>query len=188
MPLFVAIDALSIVPIFLTFTSGVSDAHKKRLITSATFTALSISVLFLFIVKFIIQFLGITENDFRIGGGIVLLVLSVTDLLFGAQDSSDRIPPNSGNSLGVVPLGIPLIVGPTALTTVLILVDSYGYAPTLIALLANLLVVWLVFRNARFLLALIGEGGSKALAKITSLFLAAIAVMMIRIGLTNILR
>ena len=188
MPLFVAIDAISIVPLFLSLTTGVSDPHKKQLITSATLTALAISVLFLFVGKFIFQFLGITENDFRIGGGIVLLVLSVTDLLFGAQDSSDRIPPNSGSSLGVVPLGIPLIIGPTALTTVLILVDGYGYVPTLIALLINLILVWIVFRNARVLHKLIGDGGSKALAKITSLFLAAIAVMMIRIGLTNILR
>ncbi len=182
-----AIDALSIVPLFLSFTSGVSDAHKKQLITSATLTALIISSLFLVAGRLVFEFLGITENDFRIGGGIVLLVLSVTDLLFGPQNNVDRVPTDAPSSLGVVPLGIPLIIGPTALTTVLMLVDTYGFAATMISLLANLFLVWFVFRHARYLLNIMSEGGAKAMSKITSLFLAAIAVMMIRIGLSNIL-
>jgi multiple antibiotic resistance protein len=184
----VAIDAISIVPVFLSFTTGVSDAHKKELITSATLTAFLISSLFLIAGRLVFEFLGITENDFRIGGGIVLLVLSVTDLLFGPQNPADRIPPvGGGASLGVVPLGIPLIMGPTALTSVLMVSDSYGYTATFIALVANLFFVWLVFRHARYFAKVMGEGGAKALSKITSLFLAAIAVMMIRIGLSNIL-
>ncbi len=187
-PLFVAIDVLSIVPIFIGLTEPVSEGDRRRLVTSATFTALAISLLFLLAGQMIFRFLGITENDFRIGGGIVLLVLSITDLLFGSHYNRDRGPDgNSVTTLGVVPLGIPLIMGPTALTTVLILVESHGMWLTSASLITNLGIVWVTFRHARKIVALIGPGGAAALSKISSLFLAAIAVMMIRIGITGIL-
>jgi multiple antibiotic resistance protein len=105
-------------------------AGRRTLITQATFTALGVSVVFLFGGRFIFNFLGITESDFRVGGGIVLLVLAVTDLLF--PPSKQRQPEST---VGVVPIGIPLIIGPAALTTILILVDAHGYAVTIISLL-----------------------------------------------------
>jgi len=86
----------------------------------------------------------------------------------------------------VVPLGIPLIMGPAALTTIIILVRNFGYVPTIVSMALNLFIAWLVLVNARWLLKIMGDGGSKAFAKIASLFLAAIAVMMIRVGVLNI--
>jgi multiple antibiotic resistance protein len=178
-PLFVAIDVLGVVPLFLSLTNEMNPKQKKKLITEATLTALAVSVAFLFGGRMIFNYLGITENDFRVGGGIVLLVLAVDDLLFAAERG--RTP---GTSVGVVPIGIPLIIGPAALTTLLIIVDSYGYLAAVISLLVNLFVVWLIFRNSPFVMRCLGEGGSKAFAKVAALFMAAIAVMMIRVGLT----
>jgi len=85
-----------------------------------------------------------------------------------------------------VPLGIPLVIGPAALTTILILVDNFGYLATILSMTLNFLIVILVLFNAQWLLKLIGKGGSRAFAKIASLLLAAIAVMMIRVGVINI--
>ena len=138
-PLFVAIDVLGIVPVFLSLTDGMNRRQKHTLITQATFTALAVSVLFVFGGRLIFNFLGITENDFRVGGGIVLLVLSVSDLLF--SPSRQRRPDSSA---GIVPIGIPLIVGPAALTTILILVDSKGYVVTILSLFVNLFIVWII--------------------------------------------
>ncbi|HWP82990.1 MAG TPA: MarC family protein [Bacteroidota bacterium] len=182
-PLFVAIDVLGVVPIFLSLTDGMALAHKRRLVTEATLTALVVSVVFLFGGRVIFSFLGITENDFRVGGGVVLLVLAVNDLLF--SPGSQRRPESS---IGIVPIGIPLIIGPAALTTILIIVDSYGLLPTIISLLVNLVIVWLVFRYSNVVIKVMGEAGSKAFAKVASLFMAAIAVMMIRVGLTGMLQ
>jgi multiple antibiotic resistance protein len=178
-PIFVAIDVLGLVPIFLSLTSGMKPPEKKKLITDATFTALAVSLVFLFGGRMIFNFLGITENDFRVGGGIVLLVLAVIDLTVTGEKT--RAPQTS---VGVVPIGIPLIIGPAVLTTLLIIVDAYGYLAAVIGLLANLFLVWLIFRNSDYIIRVMGEAGSKAFAKVAALFMAAIAIMMIRIGLT----
>lgn len=182
-PLFVAIDVLGVVPVFLSLTEGMNRPQRHRLITQATLTALAVSVVFVFGGRLIFNFLGITENDFRVGGGIVLLVLAVSDLLF--PPSKQRHPESSA---GVVPIGIPLIVGPAALTTILILVDSKGYVVTLLSLLANLSIVWIVFRYSEVVIRLMGDAGSKAVAKVAALFMAGIAVMMIRVGLTGMIK
>lgn len=178
-PLFVAIDVLGVVPLFVSLTDGMTPKQRRKLITEATLTALAVSVVFLFGGRMIFNYLGITENDFRVGGGVVLLVLAVDDLLFAAERG--RAPETL---VGVVPIGIPLIIGPAALTTLLIVVDSYGYSAAVVSLLVNLLVVWLVFRYSAVVIRRMGEGGSKAFAKVAALFMAAIAVMMIRVGLT----
>jgi multiple antibiotic resistance protein len=94
---------------------------------------------------------------------------------------------NPGTDIGVVPLGVPLIMGPAALTTILILLDNFGYIPTILSMILNFVIVLLVLLNAKLILKAIGDGGSKAVAKIASLFLAAIAVMMIRVGVLNLL-
>ena len=84
-------------------------------------------------------------------------------------------------------MGVPLIMGPAALTTILILLDNFGYIPTILSMILNFIIVLLVLLNAKLILKVIGDGGSKAFAKVASLFLAAIAVMMIRVGVLNIL-
>lgn len=183
-PLFVAIDALGLVPIFLSLTNDMTAEQKKNLTTQATLTALAVSLVFLFGGRMIFNYLGITENDFRIGGGIVLLVLSVVDLLSTGGEATRRAP---DISVGVVPIGIPLIIGPAALTTLLIVVDSYGYFAAVVALLANLVLVWIVFRNSIVVIHLLGEAGAKAFAKIASILMAAIAVMMIRLGVMGMI-
>ena len=82
-----------------------------------------------------------------------------------------------------MPLGIPLLVGPAAITTILVSQQSYGYLPTLVALLANLLLVFAGLALGPWLIRLVGNAVAKAVAKVASLFLAAIAVAMIRSGI-----
>ena len=181
-PLFVAIDVFGVVPFFVALTTGLDKRRKRILTVEATLTAFSISILFLAAGKLIFSFLGITENDFRVGGGVVLLVLAIKDLLLSKTEQRD---PES--SLGVVPIGIPLIMGPAALTTILILVDSHGYLLTIASLLVNMIIVWVVFSQSHRITDLIGKAGSQAIAKVFALFLAGIAVMMIRSGIDQML-
>lgn len=181
-PLFVAIDIIGTAPIFLGFTEGISRYQRKKLIVEALMTAFIVAVVFLFGGKAILRFLGITINDFRIAGGLVLLILSINDIL---SSSDERRNPHT--NIGIVPLGIPLIMGPAALTTILILVDKYGYSMTIFSMITNFIIIWLVLINAKWITRAIGDGGAKAFAKIASLFLAAYAVMMIREGITIII-
>jgi multiple antibiotic resistance protein len=182
-PLFVAIDVFGVLPVYVGITDGLADGQRRSLVLQATLTAFAVSSLFLVTGQLVFSFLGITENDFRVGGGIVLLVLSVYDLLFSHE--VERAP---GPTLGVVPLGIPLIMGPAALTTIIFLVNTYGYILALASLLSNLLIVWLVFSRAGTITRVLGQAGSKAVAKVAALFMSAIAVMMIRSGVEGMIR
>lgn len=183
-PLFVAMDILGLIPLFLGMTQGIERRALKRLIFSATLTAFIVSIIFLFTGSAVFVFLGITSDDFRVGGGIVLLVLSIKNL---TSDPTESRKSTTDTSIGVVPLGIPLIMGPAALTTILILVDAYGYGMTLISLLVNCLIVLVALLNSRWLLKIMGEAGSQAFAKVAALFMAGIAVMMIRSGVMGMI-
>ncbi len=111
-PLFVAIDIVGTAPIFLGYTQEISEGQRKKLIVEAIIAAFIVANIFLGGGKLILNFLGITIDDFRIAGGIILLILSVSDIV-----SSSEQRRNPGKDIGVVPLGIPLIMGPAALTT-----------------------------------------------------------------------
>jgi len=176
-PLFVAFDVLGILPIFISFTSDMSFQERKRVIRQSTLTAFLVSVGFLAAGKWVFGLLGITVADFQIAGGILLFIISIVDLIF-----PDRTRTFPKETLGVVPIGIPLIVGPAVLTLLLIIVHTYGYPATLFCLVLNLVVVWLVFDQSRWVIHLLKEGGARGVGKVSSLLLAAFAMMMIRMG------
>ena len=116
------------------------------------------------------------------GAIILLLVLSIVVLL-----SPGRSLLGDGDDAGVFPLGTPLIAGPAVLTTLLVLIEHYGPAPTLVALGLNMLVLWSCMAGVRFIVKLVPRSLLIALSKIMSVLLASIAVMMIRLGLEGML-
>ncbi|MEJ2066491.1 MAG: MarC family protein [Deltaproteobacteria bacterium] len=177
-PIFVAMDAIGVLPLFISFTEGMKDVERHRVVRDSILTGFVVSLGFLFVGKFIFSVIGVTIPDFKVAGGIILLIIAIHDLLF--PEKKHR---GDAGTVGIVPLGVPLIVGPAVLTTMLISVDAYGYIPTIISLVVNLTFAWGVFSRAGFLMRLLGEGGAKGVAKVVSLLLAAIAVMMIRRGI-----
>jgi len=116
-----------------------------------------------------------------VAGGTLLFLFAAADLSSGVKYAR-RI-----DSLGVVPIGIPLIVGPAVLTTALMIVRVHGYAATLTAITVNIGIAGLVLLSADFWKRLLGNAGSQAVSKVASLILAAIAVMMIRRGIMGIM-
>ncbi len=176
-PLFVAIDPVGVVPLFLGVTKEITRERRQRLAHQATWTALAVTVGFMVLGRMVFAALGITIADFQIAGGLILLVLAARDLV-----GSDLLPSGPADDLGVVPLGMPLIAGPATLTTVLLLMNTVGVGFTLLALLINLALVGVTFRFCEHLQRWLGLTGLRAVSKITSLLLAAIAVSMIRRG------
>ena len=181
-PLFIAIDVVGILPIFMSLVDGIEKPQKTKIINQSVITALSVSIGFLAIGKFVFSVLGIEIYDFKMAGGLLLLVFAINDLLF-----SEKGKRTVTQTMGVVPLGIPLVVGPAVLTSIIVTVDTYGYIPTITSLAVNLIIVWVVFLKSNFIYRLMGEGGSKAFAKVASLLLAAIAVMMVRRGFMDMM-
>ncbi|MEA2563459.1 MAG: multiple antibiotic resistance protein [Acidobacteriota bacterium] len=191
LPLFVAINALGVIPIYLAVTEGMTTRQRRRLTFQAVVTASLVAVLVLFAGQLIFSALGITVNDLRVGGGLILLVLSTSNLIFGdfrRRDPRQEGDEEEGASVGVVPLGIPLIIGPAAITSVLVSREAYGYLPTLTSLVLNMILVFLVLAFSPWLGRIMGTAVSQAVGKVSSLFLAAISVALIRAGIVGMIQ
>jgi multiple antibiotic resistance protein len=93
--------------------------------------------------------------------------------------------PGAGEGAGVVPIGIPLLVGPAVFATLILLRDRFEWWQVGLALLVNLLFSWVVFRQSVALLRWMGQTGSRVISKLAALLLAAYAVMMIRVGIQS---
>ena len=182
-PIFVAMDPLGNMPIFISLTEGLRKQEMRKIIRDAVITASIAILVFLFVGKGVFILLGITVSDFMVAGGILLLIIAITILL-----NIERVKRASQKEVGIVPLGTPLIAGPAVFTTSLILIDLYGIAPTIISLIINISITGVIFINAAYISKKLGRGGTKAISKITAIFLAAIAVMMIRIGILEVIK
>lgn len=182
-PLFVAVDPIGLLPLYIGLTDGLERDTRQRILVEALITATATSIGFVFFGDYLLHFLGVTTHDFQIAGGILLLVISVLDIITSLKPSRQTTP-----IAGSVPLGIPLIAGPAVLATLLILVRSQGPWPTLLALVVNIVLVGAVLHGSRAMVRVLGAGGSKAVSKVANLILAAFAVMMIRQGVEGIIR
>jgi len=182
--LFVAVDALGVIPLYLSLTAGLSADERQRLPRQSVLTATAVGLGFLLVGDAVFRVLGISVSDFQMAGGILLLVLSVHDLL--SPQGSSGLP--QAGTIGAVPIGTPLIVGPAALATLALLVHSYGYPVTLLALAANMVVAFIVLRHADKVGRVFGEAGSEVIAKVANLLLAAFGVSLVRRGLMELLK
>lgn len=181
-PIFVAVDAIGLLPIFVSLTSDTDFKTKNKIIVQSIVTATCLAVGFIAMGRAVFKFLGITIADFMIAGGAILFCIAMLDLLMPTKQ--ERLP---ASELGAVPIGTPLMVGPAVLTTCLISVDQHGAVLTIAAVLVNILFAGVVFVFSDGFIRILGKAGANALSKVFALFLAAIAVMMMRRGILEII-
>lgn len=183
-PIFVAVDAIGNIPLFVSLVEGANKKQRQRIIIDSVTTATVVAILFMFIGKWVLRLIGITIADFQIAGGLLLLIISVWLLLPGSQKSI--LSDGRDKEVGVFPLGTPLITGPAVLTTILMMLDSFGLKATSVSLVFNMLIVWMTLVRADSIMKLMGASGTRAFSKIMYILLAAIGVMMVRIGVMGI--
>jgi multiple antibiotic resistance protein len=181
-PLFVAIDPIGLAAIFLGLGQNVDRAQRQKIADQATWTGGLVALGFLFLGQSVFKAVGISVSDFQIAGGLILFILAARDLVQSAAEP-EKLPPD----FGVVPLGMPLIAGPASITTLLVLAQNHvvGLPVILAALALNLTLVVLALHYSDWLGRRIGATGLRAISKIISMLLAAIAVAMIRQGLRS---
>jgi multiple antibiotic resistance protein len=176
--LFIILDPLLSVPIFVNMTKGKSPREISREAAIATGVAGVLMYLFLFGNFVIFETLGITIATFQVAGGILLFLLGMQETL-GITIGTVR---NRESPASVI-IGTPLLCGPGTITTVLLLSQQYGIPLVAVAAALSLVASWLVLRYASPIQRLLGETVTDVMGKVLGMLVAAIAVKIIVTGI-----
>ncbi len=178
--LFIIVDPFGDLPIFIALTEKMTQPERRRVFRSATFTGFALLVVFALLGQQILAVFGISLYSFMIAGGILLLIIAIKLLIEGEWWN----PQGSLESLSAVPIAVPLLVGPGAITATILNLQEFGIAITLVAVVIVFLIVWVVLRLVEPVNRFLGKSGSQIIARIMALFIAAIAVQYILTGVT----
>ena len=177
-PLFIVLDAPGNLPMVVSLSDGMTGHEKVKLINVATITAGLVGLGFLFFGQFLLKVMGISVGAFAVAGGIILMVLSIKYMTTGHMVDTSR-----EDMVAVVPIGTPLLTGPATITTLIFLNTQFPTYMVLLSFALNMLIAWIVFVAGDKIIKFLGQGGIKAVSKVFSLLLAAIAVNLVIRGL-----
>ena len=179
--LFIIVDPFGNIPIFIGLTEKIPDAQRKKVYNTATLVGMALLLIFAFTGQEIFSLFGVSIYSFEVAGGILLLLIAIRILMSG-NIHEEVISPES---LGAVPIAIPLLVGPGAITTTILNLQAYGTAIAILAVLVVLSLTWVILRFINGIYNVLGKTGSLVIARVMALLIAAIAVQYILIGITH---
>jgi multiple antibiotic resistance protein len=181
--LFIIVDPLGNIPIFVGLTEDFPVAQRKRVYNTAVIVGMFLLLVFAFAGNVILTIFGISIESFEIAGGILLLIIAIRILISGVHENVE-----SPESLGAVPIAIPLLVGPGAITTTIFNLEAYTAYGPIVAVLAVIIVLsltWVIFRFIDRIYKFLGKTGSLVIARVMALLIAAIAIQYILMGITH---
>jgi multiple antibiotic resistance protein len=180
--LFVVIDPIGNVPLFIALTKGMHDSDRKRVSKSAIITAASLLIVFAVAGTQILSLFGITIFSFMIAGGVLLFIVSIELLTHGAWRFGQT---GNKEDSGVVPLAFPLLAGPGAITSVIISFQTYGIVTTMLSIAIVIGITYVVLLMINPIYRLLGRRGSTIVTRVFAIFVAAIAVQYIIEGIKH---
>ena len=178
--LFIIVDPFGNIPIFVGLTENITDAQRKKTYNTAMLVAFVLLVVFAFTGQEILTIFGLSIYSFEVAGGILLLIIAVRILISGFHESTE-----SPESLGAVPIAMPLLVGPGAITTTIFNLQAYGTAISILAVIVVLTLTWVILRFIDGIYKVLGKTGSVVIARVMALLIAAIAIQYILTGVTH---
>lgn len=192
--IFFLVDPFAALPTFLAVTAGADRQHQRRMAWKASLTALIFLSVFAIAGQYIFRMFGITLPAFEIAGGIILLLIGL-DMLEAKrsptqESSAETSEAAEKDDAGIVPLGIPMLAGPGAITSVMVLVGQaqtkWQMAAILIAIFITAAICYLVLGNSDRVARAMGETGVRILVRIMGLLLVALAVQYFVNGLVDL--
>jgi multiple antibiotic resistance protein len=187
------VDPFLAIPFFLTLTVSRSDAERRRLAQVVALTVFLVLALAAFVGEGLLELIGASLAAFRVGGGLVLLLMALAMLNAQAgglrQSQAEARELEQGELHGVVPLAIPLLAGPGAISTAIIAAEGGSLAHQFVIVLCIgvvCLVSWLTMRAASRIAARMGTTGLNVATRILGLLLAAMAVQTMAVGLKQL--
>ena len=186
--LFVVIDPIGLAPMFVALTKGADAAHRRSVALRACIIGAILLTLFGLLGESVLGFIGISMPAFRIAGGI-LLFLTALDMLFERRTERRKGQSPNAEDPSVFPLATPLIAGPGAITTLIILTGQASDPIDLLAIhlvmVAVVAMVLAFFLSAGLIERLIGDTGINVVTRILGMLLAALSVQFVLDGLAS---
>ena len=191
--LFIIIDPPGLAPLFVALTQGMTPAHRRTVALRACIIAGGLMLAFLFLGEALLGFIGISMPAFRIAGGI-LLFLTALEMLFQKrqarrQENADEGAAEHHDDPSVFPLALPLIVGPGAITTIILLAgqaqSALDFAAIAGVMFAVLSLVFISFLIATPLDRILGKTGINIVTRLLGMLLAALAIQFILDGIAQ---
>lgn len=186
--LFAIVDPIANIPLFTSILDRFREKDRRLMIRESVFIAFTVLVLFTLLGNYIFRFMGITLYSFKIAGGILLLIIAI-EMLFGRKTRtqlSDEILSEERENVSVMPLAMPLLTGPGAITTGIVLYDSATDAASKLVLFACIVTVFLlsyvILRQGEAIHRILGKTGNKVIVRLMGLLLSAIAVQFVVSG------
>lgn len=176
--LFIIVDPIGLVPLFSALTKDMPASEKKRTFRNIVYTGSALLLIFALAGQTLLLLFGISLPSFMIAGGLLLLLLSIEILLRG-----ERVQKTPGEDVGIIPIAFPLLVGPGAITTTMISLQSDGLEVAIPSILIVMLLTWGVLRLTDRIHKLLGRTGSAVIARVLAVFIAAIAIQFIIDGI-----
>jgi multiple antibiotic resistance protein len=192
--IFFLVDPFAALPTFLAITEGSDAARRRRIARKASITTLIVLACFAFAGEAIFRLFGITLPAFEIAGGVILLTIGL-DMLEARRSptqeaAGDTAAAAQKEDAGIVPLGVPMLAGPGAITSVMVLVGQaqthWQMAAILSAILLTAVICYLVLGNSDKVARVMGETGIRILVRVMGLLLVALAVQYFVNGLADL--
>ncbi len=166
--LFAVIDIVGSIPIIIKIKENVGSIHEART-SSVSFI---IMLGFLFLGESILKLFGVTIESFAVAGGLILFAMAI-EMIFGVRLFRDEV---KGKTASVVPLAFPIIAGAGTMTTLISLKAEFQEINIIVAILINVVIVYLVLKSMKRIEQLLGEGGIAIVKKVFGIILLAIAI------------
>lgn len=188
------INPLGIVPFFLALTEGASPEQRKRTITTCAISSFLVIAISALLGTQLLQFFSISLASFQVGAGLLLLITAIG--MLNAAPSALRSTPEeldeagTSQSIAVVPLTVPLLTGPAAISTVIVYADKNRHWAGLLVLVfygvVAAVVIAVTFRAAERIAGLIGKTGINIMTRLMGLLIAALSVELMSEGLLKL--
>lgn len=184
--IFIIVDPLGLVPYFITLTSGYSPSRRRRTVHLAIMTTIFVLTAFAIFGNQILKLFGITIPAFRIAGGFIIFMVAI-QMLQAQRTRLKATPEEEAHSyeqeeIGVVPLGTPMLAGPGAITTVIVLSESNLWV-ILASILITALLAYVILLQANRISNLLGPTGLNIFIRLMGLVLAAVSVQFVIDGI-----
>jgi len=180
--LFIIVDPIGNVPIFIGLTEKLPDNQKRRVFNIACLVGFILLLIFAFMGQLIFTIFGISIYSFEIAGGILLMIISIRIIISPREERDENETPEQ---LGAVPIAMPLLVGPGAITTAILNIQQYSYVITLLSVLIVMAVSWVILRLITNFYKILGKTGSLVVTRVMALLLTAIAVQYMLTGIRH---